>query len=128
MSRISFNDASKELSAAGRDFLLDQGRNRIVKKGEWLLREGQICRNVYFVEEGLIRSHRTEVGRDINLDFHFEGDFVTHLRSLRLQAGADYALQAPSSRLPLFPPGGRADRRTLGPDRWQCHREPVAGD
>jgi CRP-like cAMP-binding protein len=53
-----------------------------------------MARSIFFIESGLVRSVRVEDGRDINLDFSFEGDYITHLRSLRSQTGADYGLQA----------------------------------
>lgn len=89
-----FADAVSSLSPAGRDLLLACGRSFAVPKDEWLLREGQIARSIYYIETGLVRSVRLEDGRDINLDFSFEGDYVTHLRSLRSQTAAGYGLQA----------------------------------
>jgi CRP-like cAMP-binding protein len=89
-----FADALHPLSAAGRDLLLARGRSFALPKDGWLLREGQVARSIFYIESGLIRSVRLEEERDINLDFSLEGDFVTHLRSLRSQTGADYGLQA----------------------------------
>lgn len=89
-----FADTLSTLSAAGRDLLLARGRSRLVSQGEWILREAQVARSIFYIETGLVRSVRVEDGRDINLDFSLEGDFVTHLRSLRSQTGADYGLQA----------------------------------
>jgi CRP-like cAMP-binding protein len=94
MSLRPFADALHELSASSRELLLTRGRSLAVSKDEWLLREGQVARGIFYIEAGLVRSVRIEDGRDINLDFSFEGDFVTHLRSLRTQTGANYGLQA----------------------------------
>ena len=94
MGNKTFADALSGLSADSRDLLLEQGRPVAMKKGGWLLREEQVCRSIFYIEEGLVRSFRSEDGRDTNLDFSFEGDFVTHLRSLRSGTGADYSLQA----------------------------------
>ncbi|HEV2481858.1 MAG TPA: cyclic nucleotide-binding domain-containing protein [Puia sp.] len=89
-----FADALSSLSAASRELLLAQGRAITLSKDGWLLREGQVARNIFYLESGLVRSVRLEDGRDINLDFSFEGDYVTHLRSLRSPGPADYGLQA----------------------------------
>lgn len=94
MTTRPFAGALAGLSTESRALLLDQGKPMTVPRGEWLLREGQICRSIFYIEQGLVRSYRIENGRDINLDFSFEGDFVTHLRSLRSHLVADYALQA----------------------------------
>ena len=98
-----FADALSFLSAASRELLLAQGRAVTVPKDEWLLREGQTARSIFYIESGLVRSVRLEDGRDINLDFSLEGDYVTHLRSLRSPGPADYGLQAmePASLIEL---------------------------
>ena len=89
-----FTDTLRTLSAASRDLLLARGRAVTVPKEEWLLREGEVARSIFYIESGLVRSVRVEDGRDINLDFSLEGEFVTHLRSLRSHTGANYGLQA----------------------------------
>jgi CRP-like cAMP-binding protein len=88
-----FADVLQPLSTASRDLLLAHGRSIALAKDEWLLREGQIARNIFFIESGLVRSVHVREGRDINLDFFVEGDYVTHLRSLRSRTDADYGLQ-----------------------------------
>jgi len=90
----SFADALTSLSSAGRDQLLACGRSYVAAKDGWLLREGQTARCIYYIESGLVRSVQLHDGREVNLDFSLEGDYVTHLRSLRSQTAADYALQA----------------------------------
>lgn len=94
MIKRPFADALSSLSAAARDLLLERGRAITVPKDEWLLREGQTARSIFYLESGLVRSVRLEDGRDINLDFSLEGDYITHLRSLRSLSPADYGLQA----------------------------------
>ncbi|RYG03529.1 MAG: Crp/Fnr family transcriptional regulator [Chitinophagaceae bacterium] len=46
-------------------------------KGELLVREGRICRNIYFVEKGAMRGFYTLGGKEITHWFAFENDFVT---------------------------------------------------
>jgi CRP-like cAMP-binding protein len=89
-----FADTLQTLSAVSRELLLARGRSVAIPKDGWLLRAEQVARGIFYIESGLVRSVRIEDGRDVNLDFSFEGDFVTHLRSLRTQIGADYGLQA----------------------------------
>jgi CRP-like cAMP-binding protein len=86
-----------DLSPEGRDLLYSAGKEeegRALSKGQILLKEGQICRSIYFIEAGLVRSVQNKDGKDINLHFSPEGSFVTHLKSLRTETPADYALQA----------------------------------
>lgn len=94
MIKRPFAEVLFSLSTDSRELLLACGRSVAVPKDGWLLREGQIARSIFYLESGLVRSVRLEDGREINLDFSLEGDYVTHLRSLRSAAPADYGLQA----------------------------------
>lgn len=62
-------------------------------KGEIILREGQICRKIIFVEKGYLRTFYNKDGKEVNTDFTFEGNFTTHLKSLRTNAPSDIAIQ-----------------------------------
>lgn len=63
-------------------------------KGAVILSEGQICRNILFVEKGYLKSSYNKDGVIINLNFSFEGDFTTNLKSLRSRLGSDMVIQA----------------------------------
>jgi CRP-like cAMP-binding protein len=128
MIKRPFAAALSSLSAAGRDLLLAKGRAILVPKDGWLLREGQIARFIFFVESGLVRSVRPDDGRDINLDFSLEGDYVTHLRSLRSQTAADYGLQAMEAAS-LVELGGEAlfDLYSQSPEIESFGRQVVEG-
>lgn len=105
----SFADALASLPSADRDLLLACGRSSAMPKGGWLLRDGQIARSIFYIESGLVRSVQLHDGREVNLDFSFEGEYVTHLRSLRSQNPADYGLQAMEA-VSLVELGGEALR------------------
>lgn len=63
-------------------------------KGALLLQEGKICRYIYFVAGGCLRTYTLNDGAEINTDFVFEGSFATSLRSLRSGSGSDISIQA----------------------------------
>lgn len=72
-----------------------------LKKGEILLQEGSVCRAVYFVEQGYLRTYyNKEDGSIINLNFTFEGEFTSNLKSaigrepskMSIEAGEDALL------------------------------------
>lgn len=50
-------------------------------KNELLLREGQICRHLYFLESGALRGFYNLDGKEITHWFGFEKDFVTSFHS-----------------------------------------------
>ena len=53
----------------------------ILKKKEYLLRQGQVCSFIGFVETGVLRSYIEKEGEDYISDFHFQGSFATSYRS-----------------------------------------------
>ena len=61
-------------------------------KGEVLLREGQICRNYYFVLNGCIRRFSLEDGKEVNLTFYLEDDFASDFESYRNEEPSPFYL------------------------------------
>ena len=47
------------------------------KKGEYLIREGQIENAIYFINKGSTRNYFLKDGKEFTVDFQFKGDFVT---------------------------------------------------
>jgi CRP-like cAMP-binding protein len=99
--------------------------SRRCKKGEIILREGTVCRAIYFVEQGYLRTHyNKEDGSVVNLNFTFEGEFTSNLKSaisrepskLAIQAGEDtllwlFDLDKLSPEMKSHPSVGRFIRR-----------------
>lgn len=50
-------------------------------KNEYLLTQGQVCRNLYFLEKGALRGFYDLDGKEITHWFGFENDFVTSFHS-----------------------------------------------
>jgi len=65
-----------------------------LKKNQFLLKEGQICQAIWYIEKGYLRTFYNKDGREINTRFSFEDDFVTDLRSLRTATPSAYSIQA----------------------------------
>ena len=63
-----------------------------MKKGECLLDEGQICNHVYFVEKGWLRTFYNRDGKDININFSFEGDFTGNIKSIKKEQPSSYII------------------------------------
>lgn len=63
-------------------------------KNETLLKEGQVCRSIYFISTGLCRSCYNLDGNEINTAFYFENDFATNVRSLTTSLPSEYAIKA----------------------------------
>lgn len=54
---------------------------RFLKKGEFLLRGGEVCNHVTFINKGHFRSYNVVEGDEITFNFAFEGNYVTDYTS-----------------------------------------------
>lgn len=69
------------LSENAKAVLLNSFQKSYVAKNDFLLREGNICRHLYFVEQGALRGFYYLDGKEITYWFGFENDFVTSFHS-----------------------------------------------
>ncbi len=69
------------LSAAAKNALENCFEKIMLDKNELLLREGSICRHLYFLEQGAVRGFYILDGKEITHWFGFENDFVTSFHS-----------------------------------------------
>ncbi len=83
-----------EISVSSLGKLFEIANKRQFKKGEFILKPGQVCKTIMFVEEGYLRTFIDKDGTEINTDFTFEGNFTTNLKSLRSASSADNSIQA----------------------------------
>lgn len=65
-----------------------------LKKGQLLLREGQVCHSIYYVRTGYLRAYHLVDGLEINTGLYFEDSFATSLKSLRLQLPSESFIAA----------------------------------
>ena len=65
-----------------------------VKKNKPLVKEGQVCTKLYFIEKGVGRSYYlTEAGKDVTQWFFVEGQFMTSIESFFQQNPSLYYLE-----------------------------------
>ena len=60
----------------------------LLSKNDYLLREGQVSRNLYFLEKGALRGFYNLDGKEVTHWFGFENDFVTSFHSFITQQPA----------------------------------------
>jgi len=65
-----------------------------LKKGETILKEGEVCRSFYFVEKGYLRTWYNKSGVPINLNFTFEGEFISNLKSFKSREPSEVIIEA----------------------------------
>lgn len=63
-------------------------------EGEFLLKEGDVCNSLFFIDEGFARSFHEVDGSDKNIAFHFEGEIATNISSFGTGEKSGYNIQA----------------------------------
>jgi CRP/FNR family transcriptional regulator, anaerobic regulatory protein len=69
-------------------------QERHLTRKEYLLKEGKICQNVYFIEQGLLRCYYVKEGKEISSSFLKEGDICMSVESFYLQKYSNENIQA----------------------------------
>lgn len=64
------------------------------QKGDYLLTEGQVCKNLYFINSGLTKSYLLNDGKEHIRQFAAENDFVVDLGSFLPQSNSAFYIQA----------------------------------
>jgi CRP/FNR family transcriptional regulator, anaerobic regulatory protein len=65
-----------------------------VKNKDILLREGQVCKELGFVNKGAFRMYYLSDGKEINTHFSFENEFVVNYDSFLQETPSRYYIQA----------------------------------
>jgi CRP/FNR family transcriptional regulator, anaerobic regulatory protein len=71
-------------------------------KNDFLTREGQVERYIYFICEGIVRVFFTDKDKEISLDFAFEGTFTTSYASFLQQQPSVIYIEALTEKLYRF--------------------------
>jgi CRP-like cAMP-binding protein len=56
-------------------------RRRFLKKGEFVLRGGEVCNHVTFLNKGTVRVYNLVNGEELTVNFGFEGNYITDYSS-----------------------------------------------
>jgi len=67
---------------------------RRYQKGESLLKTGELCQSIFFIESGFCRAVYHHEGQELNTNFYFENELATNIRSLKQGKGSEYAILA----------------------------------
>ena len=65
-----------------------------VKKKEYLVREGEVCKEIFYVQKGLLRVYIINDGKEVNTWFVKEGDFITSISSFHKQRPSEHYIDA----------------------------------
>lgn len=65
-----------------------------VKKRDALLKQGEICKEIFYVQRGLLRVYVLIDGKEVNTWFVQEGDFITSVSSYHKQKPSEHCIEA----------------------------------
>ena len=75
-------------------FFKNSLEKEFIPKGEHFLKEGQICKHLGIVTEGLLMYYKIIDGEEIPADFSIENEWVSYLKSLSSGSPSDMAIKA----------------------------------
>lgn len=78
---VSFINTHYTISPSTMEILYKSFVKIELPKNHFLIKEGQVCKHLYFLEKGCLRGFYNIDGRDITQWFGFENDFATSFRS-----------------------------------------------
>ncbi|MDQ2720436.1 MAG: Crp/Fnr family transcriptional regulator [Bacteroidota bacterium] len=91
---IFFLNSIHPLSKDTSDFLMSRLQFVEISKKSFVLREGDVCREIYFVTKGLLRCFYKKNEKDVSAWFMKEGDVVISVESFLKQTKSKENIQA----------------------------------
>lgn len=73
---------------------MDSFNDVYIKKGDHFLTEGQVCRNIAYVKQGLLMYYKIIDGNEVPCDFAMENGWVTYLKSFSTSSPSDLYIKA----------------------------------
>jgi CRP-like cAMP-binding protein len=88
------NEYIKQLPSSAHGALDDITVIKHFKKGAYLLREGETCRNSFWIQKGIARKFYTTGDKEISTELLFENDIAVSMSSYVLQTKSKESIQA----------------------------------
>jgi CRP/FNR family transcriptional regulator, anaerobic regulatory protein len=101
-SLLQFLHTIYPLSAALHEHLINILKTKEVKKKEYLLKIGKVCKNIYFIEKGLFRCFYLNEEKEVNAWFMKEGDVIASVKSFYNQIPSYESIQALENSLVYY--------------------------
>ena len=91
---ITFLNSIFPLKKETEDYLIENLQWTEISKKDFILKEGQICQNIYFINKGLLRCFYVKNHREVNSWFMREGDVIISVDSFFNQIESKENIQA----------------------------------
>lgn len=69
-------------------------QKRNVKKGDFILKQGEVCRDIVFVEKGCLRLYYLKDDIEVSVWFSFQGNSAIEIYSFISEKPSDYFIEA----------------------------------
>jgi CRP-like cAMP-binding protein len=73
---------------------LEKGQTQHINKGEYLIKEGQVCKSLYFVHTGVLSLLLLKDGEEHVKDFSLSGKFITAYTSFTKRTASEIFIRA----------------------------------
>ncbi len=83
-----------DLEPAEMDAVANKFKRKIIKKNDYLLREGQVCKDIIFVQEGCLRLYYISDDIETSVWFSFKHSSAIEISSFISEKPTNYFLQA----------------------------------
>lgn len=83
-----------KINKVAEDALMSSLKKVEVSKNDFLISEGKVCRNLFFLEQGAVRGFYNIDGKEVTHWFGFENDFVTSFHSFITEESSVEYVQA----------------------------------
>jgi CRP-like cAMP-binding protein len=91
---IQFCNKLSRLDKAATDDLINNLKSKTIQKGDYLLKDGNVCRDLYFINKGLAKTFFNKDGKEFIMRFFAENIMFTVLDSYLTQTGSRYMILA----------------------------------
>ncbi len=88
------NDFIASLDAETYRVLDEISLKKTFKKGDFLLRQDEVCKKSYWIEKGIVRKYYLNDGKEITTELYFDNDIAVSFESYCLQKPSREFIQA----------------------------------
>ena len=99
---LNFLNGIHPLSDGLQNYLFEILKTKELKKKDFLLKAGHVCRNVCFIEKGLLRCFYTKADAEVSSWFMKEGDVIISIESFYQQKESYESIQAIEDSIVYF--------------------------
>lgn len=98
------------LSADDLEILIPKFKSKLIKKNNFLLKEGEVCKDLVFVEKGCLRLYYIHDDMEVSVWFALNNNSAIEIHSFISQTPSNYFLQAIEDTSILYLPKTEIDR------------------